>query len=144
MALVVKNSPANGWDLRDAGSIPGMGGSPGGGHGNPLQYSCLENPMDRGVWRAAVHVDAHNPTQLMWLSTHAYVYVCVCVCVCVCVYSKDTASLENHNTNFKKCETTGYIRECQFKCLRQESWGKQLRVRRLPPISAETSSSLPF
>ena len=42
-------------DIRDAGSIPGSGRSPGGGHGNPLQYSCLENPMDRGAWWARVH-----------------------------------------------------------------------------------------
>ena len=47
MALVVKKLPANGGDIRDAGSIPRLGGSPGGGHGNPLQSSCLENPMDR-------------------------------------------------------------------------------------------------
>ena len=44
---MVKNLPANARDIRDAGSIPGLGRSPGGGHGNPLQYSCLENPMDR-------------------------------------------------------------------------------------------------
>ena len=50
MALVVKNPRANTGDIRDVGSIPGSGRSPGGGHGNPLQYSCLENPMDRGVW----------------------------------------------------------------------------------------------
>ena len=42
-------------DVKDAGSIPGWRGSPGGGHGNPLQYSCLQNPMDRGAWRATVH-----------------------------------------------------------------------------------------
>ena len=42
-------------DARDMGSIPGMGSSPGGGHGNPLQYSCLENPMDRGAWWATDH-----------------------------------------------------------------------------------------
>ena len=47
MALVVKNLPVNAGDIRDAGSIPGLGGSPGDGHGNSLQYSCLENPMDR-------------------------------------------------------------------------------------------------
>ena len=47
---MVKNLPANAGDIRDVGSIPGLGRSPGGGHGNPLQYSCLENPMDRGVW----------------------------------------------------------------------------------------------
>ena len=54
-ALVVKNPPANTGDIRDSGSIPGSGRSPGGGHGNPLQYSGLENPMDRGGWWATVH-----------------------------------------------------------------------------------------
>ena len=55
MVLVVKNLPANAGDIRDTGLIPGSGRSTGGGHGNPLQYSCLENPMDREVWRAMVH-----------------------------------------------------------------------------------------
>ena len=55
VAIVVKNPPANAGDTRDACSIPGSGRSPRGGHGNPLQYSCLENPMDREAWRAAVH-----------------------------------------------------------------------------------------
>ena len=55
MVLVVKNPPANIGDVRDAGSIPGLGRSPGGGHGNPLQYSCLENPMDSTAWQAMVH-----------------------------------------------------------------------------------------
>ena len=54
-ALVVKNQPASAEDRRNSGLIPGLGRSPGGGHGNPLQHSCLENPMDRGAWRAAVH-----------------------------------------------------------------------------------------
>ena len=53
-ALVVKNLPANAGDLRDAGSTPGLGRSSGGGNGNPLQYSCLENPLDRAAWWAAV------------------------------------------------------------------------------------------
>ena len=52
--VVVKNPPANAGDIRDPGSVPGLGRSPGGGHGNPLQYSCLENPMDRGAWWASV------------------------------------------------------------------------------------------
>ena len=52
---MVKNPPANARDLRVVGSIPGSGRSSGGGHGNPLQYSCLENPMDRGLWQATVH-----------------------------------------------------------------------------------------
>ena len=54
MALVVKNPPANVGDVRDAGWIPGLGRSPGVGHGNALHYSYLENPMDRGAWQAAV------------------------------------------------------------------------------------------
>ena len=54
VALVVNNPPANTGDIRDVGSIPGLGKSPGGGHGNPLQYSCLENPVDRGAWQATV------------------------------------------------------------------------------------------
>ena len=52
---MVKNPSANAEDIRDTGSIPGLGRSPGGGHGNPLQYSSLENHMDRGAWRATVH-----------------------------------------------------------------------------------------
>ena len=55
VALVVKNPLVNVGDIRDAGLIPGSGRSPGGEHDNPLQYSCLENSMDRGVWWATVH-----------------------------------------------------------------------------------------
>ena len=62
MALVVKNLHANAGDIKDAGSIPGSGRSPEGGHGNPLQYSCLENPMDRGSWWATVHEIAELDT----------------------------------------------------------------------------------
>ena len=70
VALALRNPPANAGDIRDAGSIPGLGGSLGGGHGNPLQYSCLENPMDKGAWWA-VHRVAKSWTWLKWLSTHA-------------------------------------------------------------------------
>ena len=52
---MVKNPPANAGDIRDTDSIPGSGRSSGGGHGHPLQYSSLENPMDRGAWRAIVY-----------------------------------------------------------------------------------------
>ena len=52
---MVKNLPANAENTEEAGLIPGLGRSPGEGNGNPLQYSCLENPMDRGAWRATVH-----------------------------------------------------------------------------------------
>ena len=57
---MVKNVPTNGADIRTVGSIPGLGRSPGGGHSNLLQYSCLENPMDRGVWWARVHSVARS------------------------------------------------------------------------------------
>ena len=62
MALVVKNPSASARDVRDVGSSPGSGRFPGGGHGNPLQYSCLENPMDRGAWPATVHRVAKSQT----------------------------------------------------------------------------------
>ena len=69
VALMVKNTPANAGVLRDLGLIPGSGRSLGGGHGNPLQYSCLEAPIDRGAWRITVHGVAKQPwTQLKWLS----------------------------------------------------------------------------
>ena len=80
MVLVVKNPPATGdikyrrhntGDIKDAGLIPGLGRFPGGGHGNPLQYSCLEKPMNRGVWQSTVPRIAKSPTQLKRLSMHA-------------------------------------------------------------------------
>ena len=66
--LAAKNPPANGGDIRDEGSIPGSGRCPGGRYGNPLQYSCLENPMDRGAWQATVHRVAKNWTRLKTFS----------------------------------------------------------------------------
>ena len=64
VVTVVKNAHANSGDLRDMGSVPGLGRCPGGGHGNPLQYSCLENPMDKGGWQATVHGVAKSLTRL--------------------------------------------------------------------------------
>ena len=69
MALAVKNLPANTGDRRDTGSIPGSGRFPGGGHGNPVQYSCLGNLMDRAAWRARVHGVAQSQTRQKRLST---------------------------------------------------------------------------
>ena len=70
--LVVKNMSANVGDIRDAGSVLGLGRSPGGGHGNPLQYSSLENPMDRGALRATVHAVTKSQTPL---SNSAYRHI---------------------------------------------------------------------
>ena len=67
---MVKNPTANAGDTRDEGSVPGSGRSPGGGHGNPLQHSCLENPMDRGAWWVTVLGVTKTWTWLKWLSTH--------------------------------------------------------------------------
>ena len=66
VALVVKNLPANEGDARNESLIPESGRSSGGGHGDPFQYSCLENPMDRGAWQAMVHGVAKNQTQLSY------------------------------------------------------------------------------
>ena len=70
VALVVKNPPASG-EVRDSGSVSGSGRSPGGGHGNPLQHSCLENHIDKEAWQASVCRVAKNRTQLKQLNTHA-------------------------------------------------------------------------
>ena len=70
--LVVKNLPEDSGDKRDTGSVPRLGRSPGGGHGNPLQYSCLENPMDRGAWWATVH-GVTKRTWLRQLGMHAWI-----------------------------------------------------------------------
>ena len=69
---MVKNLPVNAGDIRDMGSIPGLGRSPGEGYGNPLQYSCLENPTNTRGWWATVHSVAKSQTRLKQLSTHAH------------------------------------------------------------------------
>ena len=73
MALVVKNLPANAGDGRDVASTPRLGRPPGGGHGNPLQSSCLENPMDRGALQATVHGVTKGQTRLKQLSMHTHI-----------------------------------------------------------------------
>ena len=77
-------------DTADTGSIPGSGRSSGGGHGIPLQYSCLENPMDREAWWATVHRVTKSWTELKRLSKHACIPICLdgiwtpCMCLCRC------------------------------------------------------------
>ena len=72
VALVVKDLPARAGDVRDVGLIPQSGRSPEGRNGNPLQYSCLENPMDRGAWQATVNRVAKSQKRLKQLSTHTH------------------------------------------------------------------------
>ena len=73
MALVVNNPSSNAGDVRDMGSIPGSGRSPGAGHGNPLQYPCLQNPTDRGVWQAVVYRVAKSWIQLKRFGTYTHI-----------------------------------------------------------------------
>jgi len=70
VALMAKNPPSNARDVKHLSSIPELGRSPGEGHGNPFQYSCLENPMDRGAWWATVYRVTKSQTQVKQLSTH--------------------------------------------------------------------------
>ena len=84
VVLVVKNSPANAGDIRDTCSSLASGRSPEGGHGNPLQYSCLENSMDKGAWWATVHGVAKSQTQLKWLGKQAlpfYLHCLLCILI---------------------------------------------------------------
>ena len=75
VVLVVKNLPTNAGDVRDVGSVPGSGRFPWGGNDNPLQYSSLGNPVDRGAWQATVHRVAKSWTWLKWLSMHAKIKI---------------------------------------------------------------------
>ena len=75
VAQLVKNPPASARELRALGFIPGLGRSPGEGHGNPLQYSCLENPMDRGAWRATVHEVTKSRDTMKQLSMHTHTLI---------------------------------------------------------------------
>ena len=82
VALEVKNPTANAGDIRDSDLIPGSGMSPGEGNGNPLQYSCLENPMDRGAGRAPVHRVTQSQTRLKWLRAYACVFLSGLILFC--------------------------------------------------------------
>ena len=106
MALVVKNLPASVGVVRDVGSVSGLGRSPGGGHSNPLQHSCLESPMDRGAWWATSHSVSKSWTWLKPLSTHAYIVV---ICnlhvyklyfyICVFMYTKNLVFIHHHTVD---------------------------------------------
>ena len=105
VVLVVKNFPANARDLRDTSLIPGLGGSPEGGHDNPLQYSCLDNPMDRGAWRATVHRVAKSRTRLKRLSMHTR-HVCLQTGFCIlltCTHLPLSMSLFSITVRFSEC-----------------------------------------
>ena len=90
---MVKNPPDNAGDVRDTGSIPGSGRPPRGGHGNPLQYSCLENPMDRGAWWATVHGVAQSWTRLSNLAAAAGFICCCCLVAKSCSANSSSGDL---------------------------------------------------
>ena len=81
MVPVVKNLLVNAGNARDTGSIPGLGRSPGEGNGNPLQYSCLENPMDRRAWWAVIHGVAKESDTTEYTHTHTHTYTPMCTYV---------------------------------------------------------------
>ena len=93
VALVVKKLPANAGDIKDMGSFPGSERSPGGGHSNPLQYSCLDHPIGRGGWWAIVHRVSKSQTWLKCLRTDMYIKNCL--------WSSGTVSnwFHSHGTN---------------------------------------------
>ena len=84
---MVKKPAANAGDIREVGLIPESGRSPGGGNGNPLQDSCLENPMDRGDWRAIVHRVTNSWIQLKQLSTAQHVTIILNMFMCLLAIS---------------------------------------------------------
>ena len=89
VVLVVKDPPANAGDIRDAVSIPGLGRSPGEGNDNPLQYSCLGNPMDRETWQAVIHRVTNSWILLKRLSMHARSFL----------YGSTLTSIHDHRKN---------------------------------------------
>ena len=96
---MVKNLPANAGDIKDAGSITGSGRSPGGAHGSLLQWSCLENPMDRGAWQATIHRVAQSQTLLKQIAlTHA-------IHINKCTYARKQNDKFYKNTDIVKVMT---------------------------------------
>ena len=98
--LKKKKSTCNAGDVGDAGSIPGSGRSSRGGHSNPLQYSSLENPMDRGIRWAIIHGVAKNQTQLKRLTTSTYTHTHTHIYVCVYIYNRYIFNTRNETSMY--------------------------------------------
>ena len=118
VALVVKNPPAN---AGDTALIPGSGRFPGGGHCNPLQYSCLENPMDRGVWQATAHGVAKSWTWLKWLRTHT----CKTWIVSSLVFFAFFILLWTKQSLLKHQLTKNVVTTSHYRCPDYAPWGEQ-------------------
>ena len=108
MAQMLKNLPAM-WQTR---SIPGLGRYPGKGTGNPFQYSCLENPMDRGAWQARIHRVAQSWTQLKRLSTHTLIYIVVVVRSLSCVQLFATPWTTTHHVTLTFTISWSLLKHC--------------------------------
>ena len=107
---VVKNPSAKAEDIRDVGLIPGLGSSPGGGSDNPLQYSCLENPMDRGAFWITVHRVTKSQTGLKWLSMHT-VFHCIYRYHIFFIHS----SVDGHLDCFHYLDCFDYCEQCCYE-----------------------------
>ena len=120
VVLVVKNLPANAGDVRAVGLIPGLGRSPGGGHGNPLQYSWLENLMDRGAWWAIVHRFAQSRT---WLSDLACTHSKECEIISPCEFDLHSPGhLMRIADSFEKTLILGKIEGGRRRGLQRMRW----------------------
>ena len=118
VALVVKNSPANAGGVKDMGWICGSRRYPGGGHGSPLQYSCLENPLDRGAWWAIVHRAAKNQTRLKQLSTHTH----LTQCLKLSGSTSSCVSLSEKQNNKKNTDVIRLLENCAIIYMMYLTW----------------------
>ena len=133
VALVGKNPLANAGDKRDTGSIPGLGRFCGGGHGNPLQDSCLGNSLDRGAWQATVHEVTKSQTQLRWPSTHSSMHWFFKACVRGCPWTPVHTPVEIERSLLWPCGPSpesfshltagalGFIRVLSFQLIFEKS-----------------------
>ena len=111
MVLMVKNPSTSAGDIRDVGLIPGSGRFPEEGHGNPPQYSCLENPMDREAWWATVHGVANKAHEVAEVTcTHAHRTLSWCSLVCLDVW--ETLTIPRHWNWFHNLSTQTFIPLC--------------------------------
>ena len=113
VALVVKNSPANAGGTRDVGLIPGLGRSPGGGNGNPLQNSCLENPMNRGAWWAAVQ-GGHKESDTTKTTYHTHMQKVQWFILWSSVYKSERSRLGKVKSIFRSNHHAIYLKYIQI------------------------------
>ena len=114
VSLVVKNLPVSAGDIRDVGSIPGSARSLGGGHGNPLQCSCLKNRMDRGAWQATILTVAENQTPLKWLSMNTHLHINTYIFLYICIQFSSVGRSCLTLCDPMDCSMPGFPVHCQL------------------------------